>query len=37
MINRSTLRMGIVAVIAVALAKALTNKVPALQRFRGAV
>jgi len=37
MINKSTLRTGVIAIVAIAVAKALTNKVPALTRFKGAV
>ncbi len=36
-LNRQTLRMGVVAVVAVAVFRWLTNRVPALQRLGGIV
>lgn len=37
MINRSTIRIGTIAIVAVVLAKIATANVPALKRFSGKV
>lgn len=37
MLNKTTIRIGVIAVVAVAVAKMLTDRVPQLARFKGTI